>query len=77
MDATSKQELTVNGMTCGHCAQTLTAMLGTLRGVTSVDVDAAAGRAVVHAAHPLSAEVLAGAVGEAGFELLAVHERTR
>ncbi len=77
MDATSKQELTVNGMTCGHCAQTLTAVLGTLSGVTSVDVDAAGGRAVVHAAHPLSTEVLAGAVDEAGFELLAVHERTR
>lgn len=53
MDATSQQELTVNGMTCGHCAQTLTAELGTLSGVTSVDV------------------------GEAGFELLAVHERTQ
>ncbi|CAG7619077.1 heavy-metal-associated domain-containing protein [Leucobacter soli] len=77
MDATSKQELTVNGMTCGHCAQTLTAALGTLSGVTAVDVDVAAGRAVVQAAHPLSTEVLVGAVGEAGFELLAVYERTR
>ena len=48
-----EQTYTVQGMTCGHCAQTLTAVLGTLSGVTSVDV------------------------GEAGFELLAVHERTQ
>ena len=77
MDATSKQELTVIGMTCGHCAQTLTTALSALSGVDAVDVDVASGRAILHAAHPLSTDVLAEAISEAGYELTAVRERAR
>ena len=77
MDATSKQELTVSGMTCGHCAQTLTTALSALGGVDAVDVDVNSGRAIVHAAHPLSTDALAEAVSEAVYELTAVRERAR
>ena len=38
MDVTSKQELTVNGMTCSHCAQTLTTVLSALSSVENVEV---------------------------------------
>ncbi len=75
MDATSKQELTVSGMTCGHCVQRLTTALSALSGVD--DVDATSGRAILHAAHPLSTDALAEAVSEADYELTAVRERAR
>ncbi|MEV8339588.1 MULTISPECIES: cation transporter [Leucobacter] len=77
MDATSKQELTVSGMTCDHCAQTLTTAVSALSGVDTVEVDVTSGRAILHAAHPLSTDALAAAVSEAGFELTAVRERAR
>ena len=38
MDVTSKQELTVNGMTCSHCAQTLTTVLSALSGVENLSL---------------------------------------
>lgn len=77
MDVTSEQELTVSGMTCGHCAQTLSTALSAVRGVDYVDVDVASGRVILRSAHPLSTDALAGTVSEAGFELTAVRERAR
>jgi len=41
-------ELNVGGMTCKGCAATITAALTDVKGVTSVDVDHKAGRAVVY-----------------------------
>ena len=77
MDVTSKQELTVNGMTCSHCAQTLTTVLSALSGVENVDVDVTSGRVILDVAHPLSTNALAEAVSEADYELTAVRERAR
>jgi len=77
MDANSRQELTVNGMTCGHCAQTLTAALSALPGVESVEVDVTGGRATIQSEQPLNTGTLEEAVREAGFDLTAVRKRTR
>lgn len=77
MDVTSEQELAVSGMTCGHCAQSLTTALSTLGGVDNVDVDVASGRVILCSAHPLTADALADAVSETGFQLTAVRERAR
>ena len=77
MDVTSKQELTVNGMTCSHCAQMLTTVLSALSGVENVDVDVTSGRVILDVAHPLSTNALTQAVSEAGFELTAIRERAR
>ena len=77
MDVTREQELTISGMTCGHCAQTLTTALSALRGVENVDVDVASGRVILNVAHPLSTNALTQAVSEAGFELTAIRERAR
>ncbi len=77
MDVTREQELTISGMTCGHCAQTLTTALSALRGVENVDVDVASGRVILNVAHPLSTEFLTGIVSKAGFELTAIRERAR
>ena len=35
----SKIEISIEGMTCGHCAMTVTNELATLEGVSNVQVD--------------------------------------
>ncbi|MDG4782377.1 heavy metal-associated domain-containing protein [Micromonospora sp. WMMD961] len=59
----------VRGMTCGHCAQSVTTELGSLPGVQSVDVDLAAGSVTVQSAEALPLVEVQRAVDEAGFEL--------
>lgn len=50
--------LRIGGMTCGHCVQRITEALGACRGVDSVAVDLAAGRAVVGGADLKVAELV-------------------
>ena len=63
----SKIEIKVEGMTCGHCAMSVTNELATLQGVESVNVDHAAGTATVEATG-VSNEELEAAVTEAGYK---------
>ncbi|MGW5716327.1 heavy-metal-associated domain-containing protein [Amycolatopsis sp. NPDC003865] len=58
---------TVSGMSCGHCAQSVTEELTGLPGVTEVDVDVATGRVIVRAETALAEDDVRGAVDEAGF----------
>ncbi|MFJ7210711.1 heavy-metal-associated domain-containing protein [Amycolatopsis sp. NPDC098790] len=58
---------TVSGMSCGHCAQSVTEELTGLPGVTEVDVDVATGRVVVRAETALAEDDVRGAIDEAGF----------
>ncbi|MFB9687306.1 heavy-metal-associated domain-containing protein [Amycolatopsis plumensis] len=58
---------TVSGMSCGHCAQSVTEEITALPGVTEVDVDVAAGRVLVRAATALTEDDVRAAVAEAGF----------
>ena len=58
---------TVSGMSCGHCAQSVTEELRALPGVTEVDVDVPAGRIVVRAEATLAEDDVRAAVEEAGF----------
>ncbi|MEY3966918.1 heavy-metal-associated domain-containing protein [Aquiluna borgnonia] len=62
----TKLEIKIDGMTCGHCAMTITNELATLEGVISVKVDHTAGNAVVEA-EGVSNEQLSEAVAEAGY----------
>ncbi len=59
----------VTGMSCGHCATTITEAVGGLDGVLSVEVDVAAGRVTVTTDGAPDDAALAKAVGEAGYEL--------
>ncbi|MDG9702853.1 heavy-metal-associated domain-containing protein [Streptomyces sp. DH37] len=59
----------VAGMTCGHCAATLTEAVGGLDGVLSVEVDLAAGHVGVTTEGAPDDARIAEAVGEAGYEL--------
>jgi copper chaperone len=60
---------TVTGMSCGHCARSVTAELTELRGVTGVSVDISTGRVTVASENPLSHVDVRTAVEEAGYEL--------
>jgi copper chaperone len=60
---------TVTGMTCEHCAHAVSIELKSLDGVSAVRVDLAPGgqsAVTVTSQAPLSAEVLAAALDEAG-----------
>ena len=61
-----KIEITIEGMTCGHCAMSVTNEIATLEGVSTVNVDHQAGKATVEAEN-ISDEQLATAVEEAGY----------
>ncbi|MEV0065636.1 MULTISPECIES: heavy-metal-associated domain-containing protein [unclassified Amycolatopsis] len=58
---------TVSGMSCGHCAQSVTEEITDLPGVESVEVDVETGRVVVRSAEELTEDVVRGAVEEAGY----------
>ena len=62
----TKFEIKIEGMTCGHCAMSVTNELVSIPGVTSVNVDHAQGKAVVEAAD-VTSDQLADAVSEAGY----------
>lgn len=63
----------VKGMTCGHCAKSVTEEITALDGVTDVHIDLVAGgtsAVTVTAARPLPAAEVRAAVEEAGYTLV-------
>ncbi|WP_034268395.1 heavy-metal-associated domain-containing protein [Haloechinothrix halophila] len=61
---------TVTGMTCGHCAQSVTEEVSEVPGVTDVAVDLPTGAVTVSSEQPLSRDRIRAAVTEAGYELV-------
>jgi copper chaperone CopZ len=62
----------ITGMTCGHCVSAVTAELSALPGVKEVEVDLAAGNAVVTSDAVLPIDEVRNAVDEAGYQLAGV-----
>lgn len=65
-------ELSVTGMTCGHCVSSVTEELSALDGVESVDVQLNVGGAstvTVSSASALDPAAIRAAVDEAGYSL--------
>ncbi|QLG49901.1 heavy-metal-associated domain-containing protein [Natrinema halophilum] len=60
------QTITVEGMSCEHCEQTVEAALEDVDGVTTVDVDRDAERVTVDG--DVAPQVLVDAVDEAGYD---------
>ncbi|TDC76710.1 copper chaperone [Micromonospora sp. KC606] len=60
----------VQGMTCGHCVNSVSTEVGAIPGVTDVQVDLAAGRVTVTSESPLDTESVRAAVDEAGYDLV-------
>ncbi len=63
-------EITVKGMSCGHCAAAVTKALEELPGVSQVQVDLSSGRVTFESANPVPREELARVVKAAGYELV-------
>jgi copper chaperone CopZ len=63
-------DYTVTGMTCGHCAASVTEELQELVEVESVEVDVPTGRVTVTSSAAVPPERVAAAVTEAGFGLV-------
>lgn len=61
--------VTVTGMSCGHCASSVREEVGSIAGVTAVDVDLASGTVTIDSEHQVEPEAIRGAVEEAGYEL--------
>ncbi|KIF07481.1 cation transporter [Streptomyces sp. NPDC093801] len=59
----------VSGMSCGHCRTAITASVGALAGVLSVDVDVDGGVVTVTTAGEPDDAAIAEAVDDAGYEL--------
>ena len=57
---------TVTGMTCGHCATSVTEEISELAGVEHVDVVVETGAVTVTSAAPLDPAAVQAAVAEAG-----------
>lgn len=60
----------VQGMTCGHCANSVSTEVGALPGVENVQVDLDAGRVTVTSQRPLDITSVRNAVDEAGYDLV-------
>ncbi|MGW9192463.1 heavy-metal-associated domain-containing protein [Micromonospora chersina] len=60
----------VQGMTCGHCVNSVSTEVNALPGVTDVQVDLASGRVTVTSESPLDTDTVRAAVDEAGYDLV-------
>jgi copper chaperone len=65
----STQTFTVTGMTCGHCASSVTEEVAEVPGVENVDVALESGQVTVTSAEPVDAAAVQAAVEEAGYQL--------
>ncbi len=66
----TKQAITVNGMSCGHCVETITKSVGALPGVQAVNVDLEQKRvAVEYDEAATGMEAISAAIAKAGFEV--------
>lgn len=62
--------ITVKGMTCEHCVSAVQKEVGSLPGVTGVEVELGTGTVRVTADPPPDAAALRGAVDAAGYEMV-------
>jgi copper chaperone len=69
MTTSTSQTFTVTGMTCGHCAASVTEEISEIDGVENVDVVVETGAVTVTSASPLDESAVRAAVEEAGYAL--------
>lgn len=65
----STASYTVAGMTCGHCAESVSEEIRTIPGVTDVNVDLATGAVSITSEDALTESAVRDAVTEAGYSL--------
>jgi copper ion binding protein len=62
--------ITVSGMTCGHCANSVSKEITSIDGVSNVVVDVATGKVTITSSAQLDATQIAAAVEEAGYQVV-------
>ncbi len=67
---TEMPEIKVKGMTCAHCATTVTKALKSLPGISEVQVNLDDGRVTYQSAWPVLPEELARVIKAAGYEVV-------
>ncbi|MBB2993399.1 copper chaperone CopZ [Mycolicibacterium iranicum] len=65
----STTTISVEGMSCGGCANSVRAELTHIPGVTQVDVDVSNGTVTIASDSPVDGEAVRAAVEEAGYTL--------
>ncbi|MER7015103.1 heavy-metal-associated domain-containing protein [Saccharopolyspora sp. NPDC000359] len=65
----SEATYTVTGMTCEHCARSVTEEVGEIDGVTGVQVDLPSGAVTVTSDQEIDVDRVRAAVEEAGYQL--------
>lgn len=65
--------LKIEGMTCGHCAMTVTKELAKLSGAADIKVDPQAGTANLTVADEVSESLVENAVSESGYKLVSIN----
>lgn len=68
--ATVAQKFTVDGMTCSHCVEAVTAEVSRLRGCTDVRIDLATATVITESETTLDPEAVADAVTRSGYQLV-------
>ena len=68
-----EKTLKIEGMTCGHCAMSVTKELSKLPGAADVKVDFAAASAQVTVDESVTEADIAAAVDEAGYKLVSAN----
>jgi copper chaperone CopZ len=70
VQAPFRVQVAVSGMTCPHCAMSVSEAIGEIAGVSAVEVDLDGGAVTVLADRPVGRPELAAVVFEAGFEVV-------
>ena len=68
---TTTNTYTVQGMTCGHCVNAVSAEVGALPGVSNVEVDLTSGAVTITSEQSLDTGAVRAAVDQAGYQLVA------
>ncbi len=66
----SSSTYAVQGMTCDHCAGSVTAEITKIPGITDISVDVKAGRLTIVSDDPVPASAVEEAVEEAGYTVV-------
>lgn len=67
-----KKTIYIDGMSCGHCTARVKAALEQLNGVSSVEVELEAKRAVVETDGSVADNAIRDAVDEAGYDVATI-----
>ncbi|MFY7064563.1 heavy-metal-associated domain-containing protein [Nocardiopsis changdeensis] len=69
MATTTTAVYTVDGMSCGHCVNSITQEVGTVAGVTDVQVDLGTKKVTVTGEGTVDDAAVRAAIDEAGYEV--------